>query len=119
MSIGEILQQALTNTLLGMGTVFLMLALIAVIIWILGFFGREGKPSAQQEALASRDAISVAPASAEGGPEADGDPLIPVIIAAAIAAYEADHGIRSATPQEDGYIVRSIRRRKWKHTLSE
>lgn len=106
---GEILEKAGLNTILGMGTVFVVLIFISLIISLFRFipalqkaFSR--KPEAAAEATAAADS---APVAVELVEEADDTELIAVISAAVAAAGG------TAT---DGFVVRSIRRRpsnKW------
>ena len=94
-SIGEIMEKAGLNTILGMGTVFVILIFISILISLFKYipaleekFKNKGKAESTQEA---------APA--------------PAAVAAAIAAYEAEAG-----GSTDGFVVRSIKRRpsnKW------
>lgn len=101
---GEKMQKAALNTLLGMGTVFVVLILISAIIscfnLIPGIQKKFEKKSAKEE-------VKTAPvnAVAEAVEEEDltDDLELAAVIAAAIAASE---GAASA----DGFVVRSIRR---------
>jgi sodium pump decarboxylase gamma subunit len=113
---GEKMGKAGLNTLLGMGTVFIVLILLSLLISAFGLINKaqasmEGKKAAgQPEAV---KAESPAPVSAPVAP-AGGDDEIAAVIAAAIAAYESESGISLA--ESGGYFVRSIRRRsnnKW------
>ena len=115
-SMGEILSKAGLNTLLGMGTVFVVLIIISVIISLLKYIPK------LQEAFSRKDAKvqeAAAPAAAapepaqravpEAAPEAEPEDVtddgeLVAVIAAAIAASEE--------VPADGFIVRSIRRRK-------
>lgn len=103
---GEILKKAGLNTILGMGTVFVVLIFISFIISLFKYipviqekFSKKGKTEA---APAAPKAAPAAPAVV---PEAvsDDSELI-AVIAAAIAASEGT--------STDGFIVRSIKRRK-------
>ena len=95
-SIGEIMEKAGLNTILGMGTVFVILIFISILISLFKYipaleekFKNKGKAESTQEA---------APAPA-------------AVASAAIAAYEAEAG-----GSTDGFVVRSIKRRpsnKW------
>lgn len=102
-SMGEILQKAGLNTLLGMGTVFVVLIFIAFIISLFKYIPAiqaafTKKP--KQEAVVSQTETAVEV------PEADvtDDTQLVAVIAAAIAAYEGT--------TTDGFVVRSIKRRK-------
>jgi len=99
----ELMTKAALNTLLGMGTVFLVLILISALISCFNFLPKiqakfQKKPAQPENAPAPVREEPVAVAQ-----EADDTELI-AVIAAAIAASE---GSASA----DGYVVRSIIRR--------
>ena len=90
------------NTLLGMGSVFIMLIIISLIISSFSLFNRKGS---------GKEAKAVAPAapaavSAEPEEELVDDSELVAVITAAIAAYEGS--AVSAGP--DGFVVRSIRK---------
>lgn len=124
-SLGELMKRAGLNTVLGMGTVFLVLILISVIIYFLGFIGKmqnkkptakepaaESGPEPQTEASAAENLLAGAPAESSLTEEenlADDFELV-AVIAAAIAASE---GVPA-----DSLVVRSIRRKaspnQWK-----
>ena len=112
----ENLQKAALNTLLGMGTVFVILILISLIISLFGIFPKlEANKKAKQAAkdaekkAAAAPAAPVAPAAAPVAVEEDltDDLELVAVISAAIAAYEGSE-------DASGYIVRSIRKStKW------
>ncbi len=103
-STGEILKKAGLNTILGMGTVFVVLIFISFIISLFEkipaleakFRKKEAAPAAPAPAPAA--AAEPVPAA-----QADDSELI-AVIAAAIAAAEGT--------TTDGFVVRSIKRRK-------
>ncbi len=111
-SMGEILQKAGLNTLLGMGTVFAVLIFIAFIISLFRFI-----PALEKMFGKKKAEVKKAPEKKETKPvqAPHASPLVHVmndaelvaIIAAAIAAAEG------TTP--DGFVVRSIKRRKTNH----
>ncbi len=111
METGEILKKAGLNTVLGMGTVFSVLILIAFIISLFKFipaiqaaFSKKPEPA---EVKSAAPAAPVSTPAAKKPEEADDMELI-AVISAAIAAAEGT--------STDGFIVRSIRRRpsnKW------
>lgn len=111
-STGEIAQKAGLNTLLGMGTVFAVLILIAFIISLFGLIPKlEKAMMGSKKKEESSAAVSVqketAPAAAVFETQTDDMELI-AVISAAIAAAEGT--------STDGFVVRSIRRRpsnKW------
>jgi len=97
----ETFVKACLNTLMGMGTVFVVLIFISFIIALFAIFSMIGKKSAKPVA-------DVAPVAAEVVAETTNDDEIIAVIAAAIAAYEADG---NAEAPADGLVVRSIRKR--------
>lgn len=104
----EILQKAGMNTLIGMGTVFIVLIFISFVIALLpkltGMFeGKNKKAEAPKEAAPAPAAV---PAVEE---ELTDDLELVAVISAAIAAYTGT--------SSDDFVVRSIRRstaNKWK-----
>lgn len=108
-SMGEILAKAGMNTLLGMGTVFVVLIFIAFIISLFKYIPViQEKFSKKEKAETKTAAPAVEAESIAETPETDDTELI-AVIAAAIAAAEGT--------STDGFVVRSIKRRKtnnWK-----
>lgn len=103
-TMGEVLKNAGLNTVLGMGTVFVVLILISAIISLFGVFRKiAGKKPAKEE-------IVVAPAApvAEVVAQTSDDEII-AVISAAIAAYEEEEG--QPEGPVDGLVVRSIKKR--------
>ena len=98
----EILAKAGMNTLLGMGTVFVVLIFISFLIARFKIIPTLFGPKKKEEPV-SAPAVSAPVSVPEAAPETDDTELI-AVIAAAIAASE---GAVSA----DGYVVRSIIRR--------
>lgn len=112
-SIGENLKKAGLNTLLGMGTVFIILILISLIISLFGIFPKiEAAKKAKEEAAKKAEAAVAAPAAAAAVPVVEeedysDDLELAAVIAAAIAAYEGSE-------DASGYVVRSIKKsKKW------
>ena len=109
-SLGEKMQKAAMNTLMGLGTVFLILILISLVIYgfkVIPYL--EEKAKAKNAPIPEQTPAPVMPApvvQAEQSetPQQDDAELI-AVIAAAIAASE---GALAA----DGFVVRSIKRRK-------
>ena len=110
---GEVLEKAGLNTVLGMGTVFVVLIFISLIISLFRFIpaleeawkNREKKSAKEAEAVVVEEATQSASAEAE---DVTDDTELVAVIAAAIAEYEGTG--------TDGFVVRSIRRRpsnKW------
>ncbi len=111
-SMSQKMGKAGLNTLMGMGTVFVVLILISLIISLFGIIPKLQKNAADKKAAQEAEKnISVTGIDnavnqiiANETAEEDDTELV-AVIAAAIAAYE---GSKSA----DGYVVRSIRRRR-------
>ncbi len=119
-SMAELMGQAGLNTVLGMGTTFVILILISFIIGLFPLIGKAQKASEEKKAAAAKKAApapaapvaAAAPAPAAPAPAADpmNDSQLVAVIAAAVAAAEG----RTTT---DGFVVRSIRkvsRRNWR-----
>lgn len=109
-SMGELMKRAGLNTVMGMGTVFLVLILISIIIYLLGFIGKaqnKGAAAAVPEKPAE-PLVMETPAEPE---DMTDDFELVAVIAAAIAASE---GVPA-----DCLVVRSIRRKaspnQWKN----
>lgn len=116
-TMGEMMERATLNTLIGMGTVFIVLILISLIIYCFSFIpklqeklAKKEKTSTPAPAPAPKAAPApAAPVVAEAASEelADDAELV-AVIAAAIAAYEGT--------STEGFQVRSIKRastRRW------
>lgn len=109
---GEILEKAGLNTVLGMGTVFVVLIFISLIISCFNFIPKIQAKFAKKEVVAEVKADEVkaaAPAAAEEAAEEDDLELVAVIT----AAIAASQGTSS-----DGFVVRSIKKRnknKWQN----
>lgn len=104
-SFGEKMEKAALNTLLGMGTVFVVLILISLIIGCFGFIpklqdklSKKSKKKKQQAAPVDNTIAQIIEKE-----ELSDDLELVAVIAAAIAASEG----ASST---DGFVVRSIRR---------
>lgn len=104
---GQKMQKAGLNTLLGMGTVFIVLIIIMIVISCFNFIPKIQAMFAKDEPVKeiSAPAPSPVPTEPEYEDETDDTELI-AVISAAIAAYEGQ------TVESGGYVVRSIRRRK-------
>lgn len=105
-STGEILEKAGLNTILGMGTVFVVLIFISFIISLFKFipeiekkFRKNNTPAGKSEAPKAAQT----PAAVSAEPE-NNDEELAAVIAAAVAAAEGT--------STDGFVVRSIKRRK-------
>ena len=109
-SVGEILQKAALNTVIGMGTVFVVLIFISFIIELLPKLTGlvEGKNKKKEAPAAAPKTAAPAPVAAEPEELVDDLELV-AVISAAIAAYTGS--------SSDGFVVRSIKRsttNKWK-----
>ncbi|MCI9462443.1 MAG: OadG family protein [Lachnospiraceae bacterium] len=102
-SMGEIMEKAALNTLLGMGTVFVVLILISLIISAFGLLPKlftKKKAAAEEETAVKTDNVVAQIAEKE---ELSDDLELVAVISAAIAAYEG-------SGSTDGFVVRSIRK---------
>ena len=110
-SMGELMLNAALNTLMGMGTVFIILILISLLIGCFKFIPqiqeKFSKKNKQPAAVPAAAPVVAAPVEEE---EETSDEELIAVIAAAIAASEG-------STSTDGFVVRSIRRRSgsWKN----
>ncbi len=102
MSTGEIMKLAGLNTLLGMGTVFVVLIFISFVISLFKYFAPQTKAAPAAAAPAPQPA---APAVEPEEEEEDDQELLAAIITAALHASMSARG-----EDPSGYVVRSIRR---------
>jgi len=110
-SMGELMGRAALNTLIGMGTVFIVLILISLIISALGIIPKLQSRFAEKKAgeaeadkkTAGIDNVVAQIATREEAEDVSGDLELVAVIAAAIAAYEG-------AASTDGFVVRSIHR---------
>ena len=105
-SIGEAVAKAGLNTVLGVGTVFVVLIFISFVISLFVLFSRDKKKKAEADAAVAVQEEAVTAADVY---EASDDEEIAAVIAAAIAAYEADS--ENYEVPADGLFVRSIKKR--------
>ena len=109
-SMNEKIQQAAMNTLLGMGTTFAVLILLALVI---ALFGKIVGGASNKTSTKSSAAVQAAPAPAAAAPvieeaeELTDDMELVAVIAAAVAAFEGKQST-------DGFVVRSIRKARRK-----
>lgn len=105
-SMGEILEKAALNTILGMGTVFVVLIFISFVISLFKYIPVLEKKfrKSPKEAPAAPAPKPAAPAPAEVPADETDDTELVAVISAAIAAAEGTSA--------DGFVVRSIKRRK-------
>lgn len=104
-SFGELMEKAGVNTLIGMGTVFVVLILISMIIACFGFIPKIQASFSERRQVkeAAEESVDHAIAGIIEREEVADDCELIAVIAAAIAASEG----ASST---DGFVVRSIRR---------
>ena len=103
-STGEILKKAGLNTLLGMGTVFCVLIFMSFIISLFKYVPALVDRKSKKQAEPAKAAPAPAQAEEAAAEEESDDTELVAVIAAAIAAYEGT--------STDGFVVRSIKRRK-------
>ena len=103
---GEMMENAGMNTLLGLGTVFLVLIILMFIISLFKIVNNLQNKAATKETAKTEsiDSVDKAVAQIEANEQAQDDTELIAVIAAAIAASEG-------AVTTDGYVVRSIRRR--------
>lgn len=113
--------EAVMNTIIGMGTVFVVLILISIIISLLKFIPKlfqdrnrqsaaeaaAGRPKAPTAKTAADRAVS-APKQEKA---ADDTQLVAVIMAAVAAQMEEETGVPVSA---DGLVIRSIKKRMFK-----
>lgn len=101
--------QAAGNTVLGLGIVFVMLIFLCFVISLFKHINRAASPKEPQKQEAPK--APVVPAAEETAEDTAAEDEIAAVIAAAVAAYEAEN------KTGDGYVVRSIRKvssKSWK-----
>ena len=101
--LGGRLAKAGMNTVMGMGTVFVVLILICLLISCFSLIAKVQKKSGKKKEQAAQTADKVVEQIMEREEQSD-DLELAAVIAAAIAAYEG-------AASSDGYVVRSIKRR--------
>ena len=97
------MKNAALNTVMGLGTVFVILIMLIFLISLFQFIPGSGAQEAKAKKKAAEEAAAPTPATVAAAPvqEADNSELI-AVIAAAIAASEGT--------STDGFVVRSIRK---------
>lgn len=110
-SIGELMIKAAMDTLMGMGTVFVILIMISLLIWAFGGIPKlqeklsgKNKQKTETTEAAVENTIARIVEKEESAESAD-ELELAAVIAAAVAAYEGASGT-------DGFVVRSIRKRR-------
>jgi sodium pump decarboxylase gamma subunit len=103
--------RAALNTLIGMGTVFVVLILISLIISLFGYIPQiQAKFTKKNETVEAPKPAPVVAAPVVEEEELSDDSELVAVIAAAIAAYEGSAAV-------EGFQVRSIKRantKNWK-----
>ena len=100
-TMAEKMSKAGLNTVIGMGTVFVMLIVISFIISLFGLFSKQKKPDKTEEGINK----AVEQIEKKETAELASNSELVAVIAAAIAAYEG-------TTSTDGFVVRSIKKIK-------
>lgn len=116
MSTGEVLIKALSDTLMGMGTVFIILLVISFVISLLKLLNKKEKTTASTDEVikGAAGAVKEEPDIAQ---EDDGE-LVAAIIAAVMALKAQEDASLNYEVTADGtvlqpkYVVRSIKRRR-------
>lgn len=105
-SMGELMAKAAMDTLMGMMTVFAVLILISIIIWAMGgIFKLQAKLAKKPESKKEESIDNTIAQIVEKEESTEDDTELVAVIAAAIAAYEGSQST-------DGFVVRSIRKRR-------
>lgn len=112
-TVGDLIVKAASDTLMGMGTVFVVLIIISIIIWALGGVPKlvdklSGKNKKEDMQAIKTDAVDNTIAQIiekEEQEDVSDDSELIAVIAAAIAASEG-------AVSTDGFVVRSIRKRR-------
>lgn len=102
-TMGELIMKGVYDTLMGMGTVFLILILICFIISAFGVIPKLQKKFAKKEEVKEEAAVDNTIAQIMEKEELSDDTELVAVIAAAIAASEG-------AVSTDGFVVRSIRK---------
>lgn len=97
-----VIGKALLNTVMGMGTVFIVLIFIAWVISLFKYINRPAKQAEKKEAQVVNNVVT----QMEEPKELSGDSQLVAVITAAIAAYEGSAGAAS----NSSFRVRSIKR---------
>ena len=110
-TMGELMEKAGMNTLMGMGVVFLVLVFISLVISLFKFMPGSGAKKQTKKSAAKPAPVAATPAPAVKASAADENlmndqELVAVITAAVMAAS----GSGTATTSSDKLVVRSIKR---------
>lgn len=104
---GQKMKTAALNTLLGMGTVFIILIIIMAVISCFNYIPKIQAMFRKETPAPAASAAPVQAAAVETSENLADDEELVAVISAAIAACEGS----GASAGENGYVVRSIRRR--------
>ena len=105
-TMGELMIKAAMDTLMGMMTVFAVLILISIIIWAMGGIPKlQAKLAKKPESKKEESIDNTIAQIVEKEESTEDDTELVAVIAAAIAAYEGSQST-------DGFVVRSIRKRR-------
>ena len=105
-TMGELMIKAAMDTLMGMMTVFAVLILISIIIWAMGGIPKlQAKLAKKPESKKEESIDNTIAQIVEKEENTEDDTELVAVIAAAIAAYEGSQST-------DGFVVRSIRKRR-------
>ncbi|MBP3702419.1 MAG: OadG family protein [Lachnospiraceae bacterium] len=110
------IETALLNTVLGMGTVFLVLVFISFIIWLLGWIIQTATGSAKKKTVQPQAQVAAPKAAPKAEPKKEAviqktdDNELVAVITAAIAASMSETAGQVVSP--DGFVVRSIKKRR-------
>lgn len=99
-SLGEKMKDAALNTLLGMGTVFVVLIFLCLVISCFNLFNKEEKKENKEEVKKADKEVLDVPVQAEE--DVTDDSELVAVISSAIAAYEGT--------SSEGFQVRSVKR---------
>lgn len=101
--------EALINTVIGMGTVFIVLILISIIIFLLKYVPKLFEKKKTEPAVKAETPVKKEVPVATEKPAAGNDTQIVAVIMAAIASQmEEETGVPVAA---DGLVIRSIKKR--------
>lgn len=105
-TMGELMTKAAMDTLMGMMTVFAVLILISILIWAMGGIPKlQAKLAKKPESKKEESIDNTIAQIVEKEESTEDDTELVAVIAAAIAAYEGSQST-------DGFVVRSIRKRR-------
>lgn len=107
----EVVAKAGLNTLMGMGTVFVVLIFISFVISLFKVFSKVGTKKEVTTSAPAQAPVQAEVKTQEVEAQTESDDEIIAVISAAIAAYEEEMAADDIEVPEDGLIVRSVRKR--------